>query len=252
MKVEILYPHIIAASDSESKGPEFFASYHKRFAESFEKFKPGFPHTLRVIICGPNANFGDYEKVAPLYPSLYPTFTYYRGAGWDIGSYWEIARDFENCDLVVCVITQTHFRESGWLVPIAEAFQKYGDGLYGTSASYQHVPHIRCGCFAFSPSMMRQYPWMVNSREDGFLFESGVAPRRVDLGRSFTNWMLAQGKPVKLVTRDACYDLPDWRKPANIFRRGDQSNALAWDRHFDIYAAADPAEKNVLEKLADG
>ena len=252
LKVSILYPHVVTSSDAESKGPAFYAPYQKRFVATYDQFRPGYPHTLRPILCSPSME--DATEAMALYS---PTaddsieFEWYCGGGWDVGAHQSTAIGLD-CDLVVCCATPTHFREDNWLLPIAEAFEKYGDGLYGTSASYQNMPHIRGGCFAFSPDAMRRYPNVIDSREKSFYFESGQSPIAIKPDWCFTNWMLAQGKTAKFVTRDGCYDLADWRKPANIFRRGDQSNALAWDRHYDIYAAADPAEKAVLEKLADG
>lgn len=248
MRVEILYPHVVSASDANSKGPEFFEQYHKRFIESFKKFPPEINCRLKVILCGT----GDTEPARALYDRIdNHGFATYEGKGWDIGASSTIARRSSR-DMVICCVTPTYFREANWFDSLIEAFEKYGDGLYGTSASYQGLPHIRTGCFAFSPSAIRAYPWIVDSRDTGLLFESGVAPGRVEPEKSFTNWMLAHGKPVKLVTRSGCYDLAEWRKPDNIFRRGDQSNALAWDRHFDIYAAADAAEKLNLERASDG
>lgn len=248
LKVEILYPHVVGASGHESKGPDFFAQYHKRFVDSFNKFPPEIDCRLKVILCG----MGDTDAARDSYSGIANHgFATYDGKGWDIGASSTTAKRSSR-DLVICCVTPTYFREEGWLVPIVEAFEKYGDGLYGTSASYQGLPHIRTGCFAFSPAMIRKYPWEVDSRDTGLLFESGVAPGRVEPEKSFTNWMLAQGKPVKLVTRDACCDLPEWRTPDNIFRRGDQSNALAWDRHFDIFDAAEAAEKSALANLSDG
>lgn len=248
MKVEILYPHIVSPCNAESKGTEFFEPYHRRFAESFSKFPPEIDCRLRVILCGS----GDTDSARSLYAGIANHgFAVYEGTGWDIGAHQAIACRSSR-DLLVCCVTPTYFKEENWLAPIVDAFEKYGDGLYGTSASYQGIPHIRTGCFAFSPCTIRKYPWLVDSRDTGLLFESGVAPGKLEPEKSFTNWMLDQGKPVKMVTRKACYDLTEWRKPDNIFRRGDQSNALAWDRHFDIYAAAQASEKSVLEKLADG
>jgi hypothetical protein len=46
--------------------------------------------------------------------------------------------------------------------------------------------------------------------------------------------------------------MPDWRKPPNIFRRGDQSNCLLFDHHCDTYAAASQEERARLEAMADG
>lgn len=252
MKVEVIYPHVIAASDSESRGPEFYQPYHKRFIASYHEFQSGCPHVLRPVFCVPNPV--DFTDAIEMYRfELLESFAFevYCGNGWDLGCHQSIASGLD-CDIAVCLVTPTHFRENNWLLPIVEAFEKYGDGLYGTSASYQNTPHIRTGCFAFSPATMRQYPHVIDSREKSFYFESGQSPHKIEADWCFTNWMMAQDKPVKLVTREACYDMPDWRKPNNIFRRGDQSNALAWDRHFDIYNDAPSEERMILENLANG
>lgn len=67
----------------------------------------------------------------------------------------------------------------------------------------------------------------------------------------FTDWCVKRGYPVRMVTEAETYEPKDWRKPANIFRRGDQSNCLVWDRHTDIYARANLEEKHGLERAAD-
>jgi hypothetical protein len=47
-------------------------------------------------------------------------------------------------------------------------------------------------------------------------------------------------------------DLNDCRSYSNVFRKGDQSNLLVFDRRTDEYQQANPAEKKRLERLADG
>ena len=61
-----------------------------------------------------------------------------------------------------------------------------------------------------------------------------------------------EGLQTRLVTWDGSYDLPDWRKPPNIFRRGDQSNLIVRDRHADAYTVSDAEGKAKLEGLANG
>jgi hypothetical protein len=46
-----------------------------------------------------------------------------------------------------------------------------------------------------------------------------------------------------LVTWDGFYLRDEWRKAPNIFRRGDQSNCLMFDRHHEIYEASTPQQK---------
>ena len=91
------------------------------------------------------------------------------------------------------------------------------------------------------------YPKEVKDREDTYRFEVFGWPDRTP---NFTLWAGLNGFPVKLVTWDGVYDLADWRKPTNIFRRGDQSNLIVKDRHCDAYDAAE--NKDELERMADG
>lgn len=248
MKVELLYPHIISTNPG-FKPVEYYQPYHRRFAETYRKFEAGEDHRLRVIFCGGEP---DAEAIA-LYDGLPVVFDAYSGPGWDIGAHQSVARELL-CDIVMSFVTPAYFREDFWLTPFVSAFERYGDGLYGAMASYEHMPHIRTGSFCYSPETMRYYPWDVTSRETSFHFESGFSMngKPYEKGeKCFTNWVGSCGKPVMLVTRNACYEMKDWRTPPNIFRRGDQSNCLVWDRHNDIYEAATPEEKRDLEAKAD-
>ena len=90
---------------------------------------------------------------------------------------------------------------------------------------------------------MREYPYLIDSRLKCVHFESSRL--------NFSLWAIANMFPVILVTaREQCR-IQHWRTPSNIFRRGDQTNCLVWDRHTDIYANASPEEKIVLERQAD-
>ena len=89
----------------------------------------------------------------------------------------------------------------------------------------------------------------VNSRDDTYRFEVfGFSPEVPN----FTQWVRNKGLQTRLVTWDGVYDLPDWRKPQNIFRRGDQSNLIVKDRHCEAYEVSDVDGKARLEALAGG
>ena len=75
------------------------------------------------------------------------------------------------------------------------------------------------------------------------MFESGA--------NSITSWADRAGYPTVLVTVDGRYFKGNWRKPANIFRRGDQSNMLIHDRHTQLLENASPEEKRKLSLDAD-
>ncbi len=55
-----------------------------------------------------------------------------------------------------------------------------------------------------------------------------------------------------MVCWDGTYGRDEWRKPANIFRRGNQSNVIAWDHHCDIYLTSTPERQQELRNWADG
>ena len=101
----------------------------------------------------------------------------------------------------------------------------------------------------FQPHVVRGYPHEVLTREDTWRFEVfGFPPENIN----FTQWVRSKGLQTRLVTWDGVYDLPDWRKPPNIFRRGDQSNLIVKDRHCEAYEVSDAEGKAKLEHLADG
>jgi hypothetical protein len=186
------------------------------------------------------------EIVHNLFDGITDEFTAYNGSGRDIGAHQNVTRD-SNADLVVCMGTTAYFFKKGWLERLAAAYQEFGDGLYGPMGSNENHPHIRTACFAFTPGMMKRYPYVIDSRNKSIDFESG--PLNPDWG--FTAWTHSQGFPVKMVTWDAFYDQQDWRKPDNIFRRGDQSNCMVWDRHTDIYACSDYHTQKELSRRSD-
>jgi hypothetical protein len=121
---------------------------------------------------------------------------------------------------------------------------EFGDGLYGSSASLENSPHLRTPCWACNPRTFLGYPLTVDTREKTFAAESGP--------NSITRWYLEQGMPAIMVCPSGNYWPEDWRKPDNIFRRGDQSNCYIRDRHHDWYEQTDPVTKSTWEKDADG
>ncbi len=172
----------------------------------------------------------------------------YTGGGWDCGA-WKFAGANIKTDLLVCFNSSTYVTGDGWLKRFVDAVEANGDGLYGPLASYEIQPHIRTPCMIFQPKIINDYPWEVNSRDDTWRFEVfGFPPENMN----FTQWVRDKGGKTMLVTWDGVYDQPDWRKPPNIFRRGDQSNLVTWDRHCEAYAVSDAEGKAKLEGLANG
>jgi hypothetical protein len=170
-------------------------------------------------------------------------YAFYLGSGWDIGAFQSMANQIDS-DWMICLATPAYFWRNDWLKFFVDAFEKYGDGLYGAMGSFEHAPHIRTSCFACKPERFREYPHLINSREKARFFES--------TDWNFTRWFWDKGLQVKMVTPEGCYDPQDFRKPDNIFRRGDQSATLIRDRHVDLWNLATPEEKQRLADAADG
>jgi hypothetical protein len=103
---------------------------------------------------------------------------------------------------------------------------------------------LRTPCIAFTPDVIRSYPLKVVDRATCCAFEHGP--------QNFSLWARESGFSSKLVTIDGEHDFQDWRKPDNIFRRGNQSNCLVRDRHPDVWDASGEDEKKAFSLQADG
>ncbi len=236
-KIDLLY--ICVRSPSEPNVPRNFRESHERFVRTYKQFKPEIPHRL-IIVCYNGER--DAETDA-LFAGLNPTWAYYNGTGFDIGTYLTIGRTLDS-DFLLCCGSNVHFHRKGWLERMVGAFQKHGPGGFASSASYENSPHLRTGCIGTTPKLLRQYPHTIATRLESYKFESGEW--------SFTGWLHSQNLPALMVTWDGELAQSDWRKPPNIFRRGDQSNMVVWDRHTKVYADANDADRKQFARMADG
>lgn len=235
MKTVLLYPYIASK-------PNEFADYAIRFVKSYLEFPADCDHELHVVNC----NAPLTRQALGIFGHLVDRFHQYDGNGFDIGAQQSAGRSID-ADFLVCVSSQTHFRKQGWLKRFCQAREQHGNGFYAAMASNDcaaPVPHLRTCFYGLHPSFFRQYGYTVNSKQDSFDFEHGT--------NSVCEMFARANLPVLMVTWDGCYSRPDWRTPANIFRRGDQSNCIAFDRHTDIYEASPPNIKSALEKYTDG
>lgn len=211
----------------------------QRWLKAYCANAAGHPHKLVVINRYADAKDGLFDDYATEYVR-------YDGGGWDCGA-WQFAGRNIEADLLVCFNSSTYVTGGCWLNKFVEAVEEHGDGLYGPLTSYEVFPHVRTPCMIFQPHVINDYPHEVKTREDTYRFECLRWP---DGTGTFTEWVRKKGLQTRLVTWDGSYDLPDWRKPPNIFRRGDQSNLIVKDRHCEAYEVSDAENKSKLEGLA--
>lgn len=236
MKLAVLYVRVLVRVNPSAPMHFPYDKAHTRFLETYKQFRPKTPHDLIVVNCGQHDSFTPFDDVVN-------TYLYYDGHGWDCGTYQAVVPALEY-DLVLCLNTIAYFWRDGWLEPFAAAFEQHGPGVYGATGSYESHPHLRTPSIAVSPKLLREYPLLVTSRTACVQFESGPT--------NFTLWAENAGYPTMMVAADGVYKREDWRKPGNVFRRGDQSNCLIWDRHTLLWAEADTALKDRLTRAADG
>ncbi len=210
----------------------------QRLLDSYLKFDAGHPHDLVIIDrCGDSPDDVEFAK-----------HVRYDSGGWDCGAWLWASRNIQS-ELLFCFNSSTYVTGDGWLKKFVDAVEANGKGLYGPLSSYEIIPHIRTPCFVFDPDSMSQYPKECEDRESTYRCEVFGWP---DGTPNFTQFVRLKGLQTRLVTWDGSYDLPDWRKPPNIFRRGDQSNLIVKDRHCEAYEASDAEGKTKLEGLANG
>ena len=239
MKVAVVYNWVEKATDAVPM-PEGWPDILRRFIESYRVFDAGYAHDL--YICASGAPLTRHSTA--LLAGTHYRVLLYHGGGWDIGAYQHAAKHLLDYDFVVCLNSQAHIRKANWLRLFAEAFERFGAGVYGASSSFEISPHIRTSCIAFRPLLISEYPLDVRCRYDGVVFEHSP--------KNFSLWALEKGLPVCVVTQSGVDQLAESRNRPEVFRRGSQGELLIHDRHTIIYSNASSAERERLERKADG
>lgn len=234
MKVAVTYLHIVGRGYPEAPEPSHYVPFEERFSETYQKYDPGFPHHLRVVCCGGPVD----DSIKALYPFA-DSFSTYMGAGSDLGTQQDAMKELD-ADFVVNLATPISFWKSGWLNRMVEARNKNGDGLYGPFASNEWLPHIRTSCWAVDRETFLRYPHLIDTREKCYLAEHKDKSPAL---WQFTFWYCSIARPTLMVTWDGEYGPLDWRTPANIMYRGDQSNCLMHDRYTLHWNTLSPEEK---------
>lgn len=219
MKVIVVYLYPMNGTEGHfDKAMEFLTTYHACPAEHEHE---------TVIVCNGHPITEEATYLFSSLPGLH--MTYHDGTGRDIGAFQFAATHFP-CDMMVFFGGNTYIKCTGWLRRMVEAFKKYGDTLYGTTANRgtegQGVwPHIRTTGFFCSPRLMNAYPERItDSGRHGqrYAFEHGP--------NSLTQWIVNSGKHPWVVAYDGEYMLPACDTIPNGFHQNDQSNLLVGDR----------------------
>lgn len=215
------------------------AALHSRFINSYLAFPPGVEH-YTTIICNGSAP-SDYQRSQF---AQFPDLMFYERSneGWDIGGFLEYSK-YCGADMMICMGSNTFLNRAGWMKRFVEARQKHGAGLYGAFASYEIRPHLNTTAFCVAPDLLRRCPSKVETKAERYDWEHGP--------NNFWQMIAKEGLPTKLVLWSGEYDWQDWRKPQNIFRRGNQSNCLCGWRLTQHYAEASAKDKAYLERVTD-
>lgn len=239
MKIVLTYIYVSKPSEGGD-----YSDVHDRFVRTYEMFRPKTDHKLLVICYGGDPKRAEMQRFGSQSSGFIGSLAYY-GGGLDCGAA-VFASQVIDCDLLICCNSQIHFWRAGWMERLVAAFEKHGPGLYSPFGSYENTPHLRTPCLAFPPKLLRTFPFLVHNRTTANAFESG--PNNV------TQWVRQQGLPTVMVTWNEVLPQQAWRKPANCFRRGDQSDLLVFDRHSKLWSElpeGDP-QKLELSRSADG
>jgi hypothetical protein len=231
---------VLAGNTPGAPDPHIYMDAASRFAETYRKYPAGYEHRLYLI----NSNGGYTKQIAEIFSGIEHQAITYNGSGWDIGAQQFAAFSMDPQDWILAGSSWTYFKEPNWLVPFGKAIEKRGDGLYGATTSFEISPHIRGTAYLIRCGLYQRYPHGINSREDSLKWES-------DPKMSLTNWVMAKGLPVCLVTRDAIVPLSGSRQLENVFRSGDQSNILIFDKHTDAFENAGAKERQSLTRSSD-
>lgn len=233
MKVDLVYPVPVDNLPT-------FQQDIDRFFKTLRQFDPGTDYRLVIV----DTHWSKETPFAPIGEEaveLLSEWLTYTGHGCDLGSHQFVAHATDS-DLMVCCSTRVYFHREGWLKRFVDAWNEKKTTLLGAMACFERAPHIRTCFYGIEPATFRKFPHLIQSRDHTFLVETG--------DWNITRWVKQNGGEARMATWDGLWDMDDWRKPANIYRRGDQSNCLVWDRHTELYAKADARRKFDLECYA--
>lgn len=215
-----------------------FRHYVERFAATWMKYPPGCDIEIAAVCCNSDAN----SEVRMLFLSLPVRFFRYDGHGADLGAQQWLASQIGGNPFLICCTSRMYFHREGWGKALVDARDRHGPGLYGMSASYESGSlHVCTRGYCLDAEDLRAYPTQITSRDLGVFFECG--------GGNLLNWFEQRGGTARMVYWDGVWEKADWMDRPNTFRKGNQRNMLAFDKHSDIWAAADEPRRRELEQM---
>ena len=215
-----------------------FLPFAHRFRETYLANDPGHQHDLIVVCNGADPN----DEVRGVFDKCGARYERYDGAGFDLGSQQTIAQSHRNA-LQVNFTSRCYFHRPNWLWKLVVAFEAYGDGLYGVSASREGGNlHVCTRAFMYWTETFRNFTTSIVSRDQGVDFE-------VTKGKSISDWYSSLALARRIVHWDRTVNLDVFDTVPNRFRDGDQSAMLVFDRHSDLYRDGDETEKKRLATL---
>lgn len=211
-------------------GPEH-QNYAQRFVDSYLKHPPLHDHKMVVISNG-----------GPPSGRAVAQFTWIKGtriihrlenAGMDIAAY-QLAATIVCCDLMVFFGGSSYIRGPGWLLRMVNAYETYGDGLYGCTGNQGDSrlvnggqieriwPHVRTTGFWCNPRLINDHPLRVTENSQRYPYEHGAG--------GLTTWTLSQKKPVMIVGWNDVRALHECDSMPGGFHQGNQENIIVGDR----------------------
>ena len=244
VKPHLIYPVPLDNSDCWAT----FKPFVERFIRSLWEHDPGCEYELVAILCIP-ADSSAEPRVAEaqhLFDGLPVNFCFYHGGGFDIGAFQHYAQTIPQENVfMVCAVSRVFAWKCGWLARLAQAREMCGPGLYGTSISREGGKlHVCTRLYCTDSDTFKKYPTQITSRDLGTFFEVYEG--------NFHDFHKLIGLPSFIVYWDGVCDVSEndtahcWRAD-NIYRQGDQSNILIFDKHSQAYADASPDRKRELE-----
>lgn len=223
-----------------------YAGHIKKFADTFKQFPPGCDYELHLMCCWGEPT----DEVREWFYGTKAVYHKYNNHGCDIGSAQFLANYcLPNDTFMVMMTSRCFFHREGWLKRLCHAREKYGNRLYGCSASRQGgTLHLCTRAYAMDARLFAQYPVTIDERWKGPMFEVG---RENPFG-NLAEWAQTETnlKPM-IVHWDSNVEFDAFEFVEGRFRNGDQNAMLVHDYHTEQYRTATPEEKKRLEAMCE-